>query len=104
MEDTSYPGRYEKHIKTGGFFGSSGCNADLIDQVEGLFCNNYPELANLDGNPAYSEQEKEVTRAIQLYNNKISGLYYHLNLVHWMLVVLTIIFCINLVYDIKSKK
>lgn len=88
----------------GGSGFSEGCYSDLTNQVEGLYCNEYPELANLDGNPEYSEQEKELTRAIQLYNHKISGAYYDLNIVYWVLIVLTIVFCINLVYDLKSKK
>ena len=81
-----------------------GCYSSLVGQVDGLFCNDYPELANLDGNPEYSETEKMLTRAIQVHNSRISDSTFNASNTFWLLLIIIIVVVANLIYDLKSKK
>jgi uncharacterized membrane protein SpoIIM required for sporulation len=95
---------YEAMIKGEKQVYGFGCDSELVDQVDGLWCNNYPQLANLDNNPEYSQTEKMLTRSIQLHNSRLSYLTFGLSNTFWLFLILVVIMIVNLVYDLKSKK
>ena len=95
--------KYEAFIKgEEEFITNYGCYSE--SKVEGLWCNDYPELANLDGNPEYSDTEKMITRSIQVHNSRISGLTFDANIIFWTLLLVTLLLALNLVMDLKYKK
>lgn len=81
-----------------------GCETSLTGVEEGIWCNEYPELAGLDGNPEYSTTEKMVTRAIQIHNDGIQYAHYSVTALSWFVLVLALVVIVNLVYDCKAKK
>ena len=98
------PLKYEAIIKGEKEIFNYGCNSEDLDSVEGLWCNDYPELANLDGNPEYSDTEKMITRSIQVYNTRISCLTSFSSDSFWEVVLLALLIGVNLVMDLRYKK
>lgn len=94
--------KYEAMIKGEKVITNYGCYSE--SEVDGLYCNDYPELANLDGNPEYSDTEKMITRSIQVHNSRISGLTFDAGIIFWMVLLLALIVAVNLVMDLRSKK
>ncbi|MFH1065783.1 MAG: hypothetical protein V1734_04745 [Nanoarchaeota archaeon] len=98
--------KYEQVIKgekSESIFGM-GCETSLADVEEGIWCNEYPELAGLDGEPEYSATEKMITRAIQVHNDGIQYAHYSVSILSWFVLVLALVVIVNLVYDRKAKK
>ncbi len=98
------PSTYEAFIKGDRVIIGYGCYSEQWRQVEGLYCNDYPELANLDANPEYSDTEKMITRSIQVHNSRISDLTFDRNISFWMVLLLTLTMGVNLVMDLRAKK